>query len=183
MIRYTSLAILLGFLASQPAHAEWKLRQEYTDGDMTLVSVSSDSQTMPVGLRDSYSASLSISCIPKANNLWLQLVWPEQMTAMKTITIIRNADGFPAMPQEWNASGDGGEMQSFTLDGQTISGTELMNRLLTGKGQSLALKPQGNGRIQDAIFSLDGLESKLREVTKACPKWSYFDNMKAAKGQ
>lgn len=183
MVRLTVLAMLAFLLVPQAADAHWKLRQEYTDGKMTLVSVSGESQALPVGLRDSYPASLSISCIPGADNLWLQLVWPERMTAMKSIVVVRAVEEFPELPQSWIASAEGGEMQSFSLDGQTIAGTELMNRLLTSKGKGISLNPQGNGRIQDAIFPLEGLEAKLREVTKACPQWSYFDAMKAAQGK
>lgn len=181
MIRLTIMAVIGCLLSSQAARAEWKLKQEYTDGEMTFVSVSSDSQNMPVGLRESYSAQLSVSCIVGANNLWVQLVWPEQMTALKTIVVVRSVDEFPELPQSWAASPDKEGIQTFTLDGQTMAGTELMNRLLTSNGATIALKPHGNGRIQDAIFPLAGLQDKLREVTKACPKWSYFDMMAAMK--
>jgi hypothetical protein len=184
MIRFNTLAaLLILFMVPTGAHAEWKLRQEYTDGSLTVVSVSGESQVMPVGLRDAYTASLTVSCLPESRNMWLQLVWPEQMTGSKTITIVRTVMDFPELPQEWQASQDGGDLQSFTLDTQTIMGTELINRMLNSKSGSLALRPQGNGRIQNALFPLAGLDGKLREVIKSCPQGSYFDTLKADKGQ
>jgi len=165
----------IALVIPQAAHAEWKLREEYEDKALRVISISAESQEMPVGQRDMGTATMAFTCLPADNSLFVQLIWPERMTFGSKIAVkVAEMDEKVEMPFEFEAT-PADNLQSFTLDGSTVLGTMFVGRFWATKESFALLTPDGVGRVQAAKFDLTNFGPKLREVMNACPKYSYLD--------
>ena len=99
-------AAFLALLLANPAQlrAEWKISESFQNKTLKSIAISSDSQEMLVGIRDTRSARLEILCLPEFGSLWFLLLWPDKMTSEKSIEITsKPGETGPSSTKIWKA--------------------------------------------------------------------------------